>query len=295
MHSDIKGLWLATIAIAGFSLTLPITRALLAHFDPLFIALGRAMVAATVAAGLLIIWGAPRPSGRQFIQLTVVGAGVVAGFPLLTSWAMQYLPASHGGVVIGVLPLATTLCATFIAGDRPSLKFWILSIVGSGIVIGFTLLQGGGRLAWADAALLAAVVCAAIGYALGARLAKDLGGRQVICWALVIMAPVLALPTWATLPSTLHAPLWAWAGFIYLALISQLFGFFAWYRALTLAGIARASQVQLLQPFMTLIAAHLLLGEFLAWHVWLFAGLVIAVVAWGWRVSRPAVTLNHPD
>ena len=38
-------------------------------------------------------------------------------------------------------------------------------------------------------------------------------------------------------------------GFLYLALISQFFAFFAWYQGMALGGVARVGQVQLLLIF----------------------------------------------
>ena len=44
----------------------------------------------------------------------------------------------------------------------------------------------------ADGFVLLAVGCAALGYAEGGKLAREYGGWRVICWALIISAPVLA-------------------------------------------------------------------------------------------------------
>ena len=77
----------------------------------------------------------------------------------------------------------------------------------------------------------------------------------------------------------------AWIGFGYVSLFSMFIGFFFWYKGLALGGIARVGQVQLLQPFLTLIGAVLLLGESLQASNILFALAIIAVVAVGRRMS----------
>lgn len=282
MSNENKGLLLGLVAIIAFGLTLPITRAVITYFDPLFIGLGRACLAGVIAMLLLYVNRQTLPTIAQLKQLCVISLGVAIGFPVLSSWAMQYVPASHGGVVIGILPLATVLASVFIHRERPSIGFWLVSILGSSLVVVYALLQNNGGFHIADLALFGAVISAAIGYSLGARLTKTLGGWQVICWALVIALPFTLFPTFYYAPvSFSEIPLTAYLYFLYLALISQLFGFFAWYKGLALGGVARVSQVQLIQPFVTLLASVLLLGEQISLLTGLFIVLVIALVYLG--------------
>ena len=81
----------------------------------------------------------------------------------------------------------------------------------------------------------------------------------------------------------LAAPPLAWAGFAYVGVFSMFLGFFAWYRGLALGGIAVVGQTQLLQPFLTLFASALLLGEALDPATFVAAGLVILSIAIGRR------------
>lgn len=286
MTQETRGMWLGAIGVAMFSLTLPFTRIAVAELNPVFVALGRAVVAAAASAVLLLWSGAPRPAAAQWKALVITALGVVIGFPVLSSIAMRYVPASHGAVVIGILPLATALFGALRFGERPSLGFWIASVAGAGIVMAFALTQGGGELHVADLALFGAVVAAAMGYAEGARLSQSMGGTRVICWALLLSVPLL-LPAsiWLGLEYGVSASLHAWAAFAYVSLFSMFIGFFFWYRGLALGGIARVGQVQLLQPFLTLIGAALLLGEPLNARNMLFAVAVLAVVAVGRRMD----------
>jgi drug/metabolite transporter (DMT)-like permease len=187
--------------------------------------------------------------------------------------------------VLALLPLATAAAGALVAHERPSAGFWAVGILGSLVVIAFALRHGGGALEAADLALLAAVACASLGYAIGARASATLGGWQTISWSLVICIPLLVPLTVAFAPrETAGIPASAWAGVLYLALVSQYLGFFAWYHGLTLGGIARVGQVQLLQPFMTLAASALLIGEALRADEILFAASVVALVALGRRM-----------
>ena len=197
---------------------------------------------------------------------------------------MRHVPASHGAIVIGLLPLATALAGAWLAHERPTPVFWLCSLVGSAVVVGFALWQGGGAPHPADFLLLAAVAAAAIGYAEGGRLARTLGGWQVISWALLLAAPAVLVPTlWVVDAQMLAAPPLAWAGFAYVGVFSMFLGFFAWYRGLALGGIAVVGQTQLLQPFLTLFASALLLGEALDPATFVAAGLVILSIAIGRR------------
>ena len=262
VSAETLGLLYGLVAVMAFSLTLPATRVAVADLDPVFVGLGRSVVAAVIAL-LILLFARPRfPTRAQWRALAIVAAGVIVGFPLLTAWAMQRVPASHGAILLGLLPLATAAAGALRAKERPSRGFWIASMVGSTLVVAFALISGAGKPTLADLALLAAVLAAAVGYAEGGRLAQTLGGWQVMCWALVLAAPFLLIPVVLVgLPHAGAVPLNAWLAFAYVALVSQLFAFFIWYSALALGGIARVSQLQLLQPFFTLFAAGLLLGE----------------------------------
>lgn len=280
-----RGLLWGLVGVAAFSLTLPATRAAVASLDPFFVALGRALVAGLLAAGVLAITRSRVPTRAEWRLLIPSALGVVFGFPLFTTWAMTSVPATHGAVVLAILPLATGAAAAIVARERPSVGFWAVGVAGSALVVAFALREGGGGLHAADLALLAAVASAAFGYALGARAAATLGGWQSISWSLVLCLPVL-LPLVPFLaprePAVVGAG--AWMGFAYVAIVSQYVGFFAWYHGLAAGGIAKVGQLQLLQPFMTLVASALLLGEALTLEALAFALGVVVLVAIGRRM-----------
>ena len=283
MSNESKGMILGFLGVAAFGLTLPATRFIVPYFDPIFIGLGRAVIASVVAAFILIATKQSRPTRHQLMQLSVVALGVVLGFPVFTAWAMETVPASHGGVVLGVLPLATATAAVIVSGEKPSAVFWIFSLIGSIVVVTYSLLQGFGSFQLGDLLLIGAILSAGMGYALGGKLSKELGGWQVICWALVISFPFIIFPAWMQAPEEnfSNLPLNVLLSFLYLALVSQLFGFFLWNKGLALGGIARVSQTQLMQPFVTLLASAYLINETVSLQTILFAVLVVCIVAIG--------------
>ncbi len=272
---ELRGYAFGLLGVLAFSLTLPATRVAVASFDPFFVGLGRELVAACLAGPLLFFTRQPRPNASQLRRLWIVVAALVVGFPTLSAWAMQRANASHGAVVLGLLPLATAIAGFLRAHERPSFAFWCASAVGSCAVVAFALAQGGGNFRPADLALLAAVASSALGYAEGGRLGRELGGWQVICWALVLGFPLL-LPAvgWLVWTHGLAATPASWTGFAYVSVISAFLGFFPWYHGLAIGGVARVGQIQLLQPFFTLAFAAAFLGEAFSLRALLAATLV---------------------
>jgi drug/metabolite transporter (DMT)-like permease len=204
---------------------------------------------------------------------------VVVGFPFLTTYALTVAPASHGAVVIAILPAATAVAAVLRTRERPAPAFWAAAGLGAVAAVVFAALQGGGvgGLGWPDLLLFGAVLAAAIGYAEGGLLSRELGSWQTISWALLLAAPVMTVLTvaaWAAAPPRASAA--AWLAFAYLAAVSMYLGFFAWYRGLALGPMAQVSQTQLVQPILTITWAAVLLGEPLTWPTAAGAAAVIA-------------------
>lgn len=248
----------------GFSFTVPLTRVAVGPLSPLLVSAGRAVVAAVLAVLALAWTRQPVPTGRQWARLVVVGGGVVVGFPMLTSFALRTVPAAHGAMVVGLLPAATAVAVVLRTGERPRRAFWLAAAAGAVSAVLFASLHGGGfgGLHAADALLLAAVAAAALGYAEGGLLARELGAWQTVSWALVACAPVtVALTALALAGGVPSAGMDAWASFAYLSVVSMFLAFFAWYRGLGLGPMAQVSQVQLVQPVLSIVWAALLLGE----------------------------------
>ena len=288
------------LGVVGFSLTLPATRLAVTELDPTFVGLGRAIIAALIAGIALAIFHSPRPVGMQWLRLGGTAIGVVIGFPLLSTWAMTTVPAAHGAVVVGLLPLVTALFGAWLAGERQRPLFWVSTVMGSLTIAFFSLSSGGGTLHAGDFLILGAVLAAGYGYAEGARLAREIGAWQTISWALVISVPVLLFPALKTMPHNIASIGWqSLAGFAYVSVVSMFLAFVVWYKGLALGGIARIGQLQLLQPFLTIFAAALLLHEQVSWKELLAAVTVIVCVLVGRKAGathtavRPTLQSSH--
>lgn len=250
------------LGVVIFSASLPATRVAVTGFAPLFLTSARAVIAALLAIGFLIILKAPLPDRKDLPSLVIVALGVVVGFPLLTALALQHITAAHSIVFIGLLPLATALFGVLRGGETPKPLFWVFSGSGSLAVIAFALSQSADASFQGDLLMLGAIVLCGLGYAEGGVLSRHLGGWQVISWALLLSLPLMAVLALITFPNSLvgiSTP--AWIGLGYVSVFSMLVGFIFWYRGLALGGIAGVGQLQLLQPFFGLILAGYLLNE----------------------------------
>lgn len=280
MQSVRTGWGSGLLGVLIFSGSLPATRVAVGGFSPLFLTAGRAAIAALLGAALLLALRQARPRSGDLGSLAIVAIGVVVGFPLLTALALQHITAARSVVFIGLLPLATAIFGVLRGGERPRPAFWLFSCMGSALVAGFALLQGGGASLTGDLLMVAAIIVCGLGYAEGAALSRRMGGWQVISWALILSLPASGALALVTLPNV-----WtgigasAWAGFGYVSVFSMLIGFVFWYRGLALGGIAGVGQLQLLQPFFGLLLAGLLLGEPVDWSMIVVTALVVCCVA----------------
>ena len=278
---------LGLIGVVIFSGSLPATRAAVTGFEPVFLTAARALLATVGAILALALFPSERPMRSELPSLFVVAAAVVVGYPLLSGIAMTEITSARGLLFTGLLPLSTASWAMVRGGERPHPAFWLFAIAGSGLLATYALLNGGAEGALtADSLMLVAIVVCGLGYAEGAVLSRRLGGWQVICWALVIAAPIMlavAAFTWpAGWPSFSSS---AWLGLAYIALFSMLIGFFFWYRALAIGGSSRVGQLQLLQPLIGMGLSAALLQERVAWPLVATAVGVLGCVAGARRAA----------
>ncbi len=282
-HNRQLGLVLGFVGVIIFGATLPATRIAVGVFDPWFVTFGRALLAAIAAIVCLAILRRPVPWHRA-PSLALAGLFVTVGFPGFMGLAMQTVPAIHGGVVLGILPLATAGFAALIGGERPSPLFWFWGFAGTFLVSLFALRDGEFGFAIGDLWLLFSALCASCGYVVLAKLTNHMPGWEAISWALVISLPVSltgSLITWDS--QYLMASNREIIAFLYLGLFSMYIGFFAWNTGMKLGGIARVGQLQLLQTFITLAIAALLLGEKITMETMIFAVAVLVIIVLGQR------------
>ncbi|MGY4980302.1 DMT family transporter [Streptomyces sp. 900105755] len=270
----------AALGVVAFSLTFPATAWGLEGFGPWALVAVRSVLAAAMAGSCLLFLRVRLPERRHWAGLAVVAAGVVLGFPLLTTLALETSTTSHAAVVVGLLPLTTALFSALRMGIRPSRTFWAAALAGAAAVLAFTVAQSGGALTAADGYLFAALVVCAAGYTEGGRLARIMPGWQVIGWALVGCLPLI-VPA-VVLALSYEPVVWnahGVAGVLWVAAGSQFLGLVVWYRGMAAVGNPKASQLQLAQPLLTLVWSVLLLGEHLTAAAPLTAAAVLVCIA----------------
>lgn len=250
------------LGVIIFSGSLPATRVAVLDMDPFFLTFLRASVAGVLALMLIYGFREKRPQASQIVPLMIVSLGVIIGFPLLTAMALQHVSSAHSIVFLGLLPLSTAIFGVLRGGERPRMAFWIFSVLGSLLVMGFALTQSAAVSLTGDVLMLAAVVVCGLGYAEGAKLTRVLGGWQVISWALILSLPFMLIALLITMPVTFTGiGISAWVALGYVSLFSMLIGFIFWYKGLAVGGIAAVGQLQLLQPFFGLGLSATLLHE----------------------------------
>ena len=255
--------WLnGLLGVIIFSGSLPATKLAVIDINPFFLTFLRASIAGLLATILIFGFRQQRPHTSQILSLIVVSLGVVVGFPLLTAMALQHVTSAHSIVFLGLLPLTTAIFGVLRGGEQPQKAFWIFSVIGSALVIGFALSQGTSISPVGDLLMLSAIIACGLGYAEGARLTRVLGGWQVISWALIISLPFMLIASLLTMPESFKSiGNTAWFSLCYVSLFSMLIGFIFWYKGLAIGGIASVGQLQLLQPFFGLGLSAVLLHE----------------------------------
>ena len=281
------GGWLnGFLGVLIFSGSLPATRAAVMDFDPVFLTVARASIAALLGLALLVAARERLPQRGDVPSLIVVAIGVVVGYPLLSALALQHITSAHSIVFVGLLPLSTAMFGVLRGGERPRAVFWLFSCVGSALVVSYAFGQGVSASPTGDMLMLAAIVVCGLAYAEGAKLSRKLGGWQVICWALALSLPLmLALCVLLAPPNFSNVGTPAWLGLAYVSLFSMLIGFVFWYRGLAQGGIAAVGQLQLLQPFFGLALAATLLGEHVTVAMLAVTLAVVACVVGAKRVT----------
>lgn len=284
-----RGVVLAGLGVLAFSLTFPSTVWGLESFGPWSLVALRSLLAALIAGCALLAGRVPVPGRCHWAGLAVVAGGVVVGFPLLTSLALQTSTSSHAAVVVGLLPLTTALFSALRTGSRPPHAFWIAALTGAAVVIAFTVQQSGGKLSGGDLYLFGALVVCAAGYTEGGRLAGVMPGWQVIGWALVLALPLAVAGAAVALPfEPVHLTARGVVGLVWVAVGSTFLGLYVWYRGMAEIGVPRASQLQLAQPLLTLVWSFLALGEEVSAAAPVAAVAVLVCIAVTQRAGRGA-------
>ncbi len=270
----------ALIAVMLFSLTVPMTQLALTVFPAELIALFRSVVAGVCSLIMVLCLGWRLPHKKELTGLVLGGAAVTLIFPYTLSLALGEWSASNMGVVLAAVPIITALAGSIFFNEKHPKMFWLSVAFGSIVLMFFAYGQSSAAHHYSVFIML---VAAGLGYGFGGHVAKTLGGWQTICWMCVFYLPVSAVGLSVFVGQDSFSLDFTWSiesilAMLYLALMSQWLGFHFWYGAMAKVGIGRAGQVQLLQPFFTLLFCAPLLGLALEASHFLYAGLISVTV-----------------
>jgi len=284
MTINFRGIGFALLGVTIFSFTLPMVKLALPAFSPWTLTFGRATLAGLLAVGFILVSRVKFPERKHILPLFVTASGIVIGWPILTTLALQETTSAHAAVITAGLPLATAILAVFRLHEHVPKTFWMAALVGTLTLVVYALVRGGqeGGSLTSNLYLVGAVLAAAMGYAEGAILSRYMPGWQVVSWCVVLSLPV-------TMPGFLIS-LWLgrnsheisiipFLAFLFTAFGSMYFGFFAWYRGLAELGVAKGSQVQLIQPLLTLLWSAILLNEIVTGATLMAASVVIVCIS----------------
>lgn len=283
------------------SLTLIALKLGLESFSPIVMSFGRVIPASILAIVALKISGTkllpPREDLPRVLGLTI---GVVMAFPAITAFSLQHIHPGEAGVIGALGSIITAALSVLYGHKHPGRMFWIASSAGTIAAIGFALTRSAdnpasGDLLWYSL-MFVAVLLWCWGQVTGGTLTGKHHSIHILAWAILIGTPINALITGVDLvvhPITAWPTPMAWFGFLYVALVSMFLVFFVWYGAMDRIGMVKTSQLQLVQPVITLLISIWLFGEVVPPSTWLFAAAIIGAVAWTQSVGRKASSPNN--
>lgn len=274
-------LLLAFFCVFLFSLTAPFTRLAALSISPESIILLRILGAGLVCL-IFVTKDRWYPPKKAWPGIFATALGSVIGFNSLMAYGLREVSAGHAAVALAGLPLATSVYSIIRDRLNPGISFWLFSLTGTILSLSFFFILNIEELLAGDLYLLLSVVAAAFGYVEGGRSSRHYGGARTMSWAVIITFPVcIALAFFHFKQSSDNfsdLSLKVWFSLAYLALVSQSLGMFLWFKVLAKGPMEKVSLMQLLQPFLTLLAAIVLLGEEVLGLTWFIASLVAICV-----------------
>ena len=292
ISDTLRGYFFALTAVIGFGATFIGVALGNESFDPITMSFGRVIPGAILAVFALKSAKQPLlPPREAFPAIFGVTAGIVIGFPLLSTLALQNIHPADAGVMVAVSPIVTSIAAIFIGHKKPRKLFWLAAALGSLSAATLAYLRGGsefgGGIFWGYILMATAMVLASLGHLTGNYLAGKYKSFHVLCWAVIISIPIQlpgAIINWTINPITTMPTASAVFGFLYVSLFSIIIGNYMLNHGFYLIGLVKGSQLQLIQPIVTMILAIVVLHQTVAPITWIAAFAILASVAWSQRL-----------
>jgi drug/metabolite transporter (DMT)-like permease len=285
----IQGLLIGVMAVWG--LNFAAVKVLTESFDPVSLAAVRMLIA---AAGLTaILWwqrrGMPRFRPHQLVALVLCAALMVYANQLLLAEGLLRSTATNGSLIQALSPLASSLMAALVFGERLTRARLAGVALGLAGVSAVVLSHPGAKLSSAgigDMMLMLSVIAFSAGGIMVQRLAPQLDPLE-LSWAIYVMGALMLVlhaglgrsATEVLMPSTV----WPWVLVLFSGLLPSAIGNLIWNRAIFAIGAARTALFLYWVPIFGAGFAAVLLREALTW--WHLVGFV-AVMAGTWLGTR---------
>lgn len=279
-----SGYLFAFIGMLTFSFTLPMVKWALTSYNPWTITMGRMAIAGMTATIVVLVTKTKLPDRSLWPRIARTAMGISFGFPILTTLALQRTTSAHSAVIIAALPLVTAALGVLTHHERVSPIFWLGAVTGSLVLAIYAWLHGGseGGDFLADVLLVGAVFSSAYGYSEGAKLTQVMPPWQVPTWCVILFLPltsITAIGSYFATAVDYSIQAKGTFGLLFTAFGSMYLGFFAWYRGLAELGVTRGSQIQLIQPLLTILWSFLMLGEHISTSTMAAAIAVLSCIA----------------
>ena len=288
MNEKLKGYIFSLTAIIGFGGTFIAVTLGAQSFDPITMSMGRVVPAAILAIVALKVMKHPLLPPKDAYPLIIGSSlGVVVGFPLLSTLALQTVPAADAGVIGAITPMVTATVAVLIGHNKPRRMFWVAAIFGTISAMALAYFRGGnefgGGVFWGYVALGAGVLFASMGHISGSTLIAKYPAFVVLNWAVMISIPLqlpIAIVNWTLNPITQMPSAQSWFGYLYVSLFSLAIGNFMLNKGLFIIGLIKGPQLQLIQPVVTMVLSIWVLHVAVSPLTWIAALAILISVAW---------------
>ncbi len=229
-----------------------------------------------------------RPTRRQLLDSTVVGALLLGGGMGLVAWGEQTIPSGITAVVVAMMPVWVAILGGAFFGDRlPRIAGLgiVVGFVGVAILVGPTALGAPGAL---DAAGVLAVLVAPIAWSIGSLYASHrarLPGDPLVATGTQMVAGsfVLALMAVATGEPGRFEParvsIESFGAFLYLTVIGSVLAFTTFGWMLRVAPLPLVATYAYVNPVIAVILGALILAEPIEPRMLLAGAIIVGAVA----------------
>jgi drug/metabolite transporter (DMT)-like permease len=249
---------------------------------PLFAAGLRFFLAGTLLYAAMRFWGRPRPSGKEWGSLVVIGSLMFVITYGAVFWAEQYVPSGFTSVLEATLPLITIALEVFVFRQQ---RFrWSLLVA---IVVGFV---GVLLLLMHNAQHVALLPCVAIlgggtAWSLGAVLTRAMplpkskgitAGAEMMFGGAILL--ILSALTGEMHPFP-HVSAKAVGALLYLVIVGSLLGFSAFVWLLGRMPATRVASHAYINPVVAVALGYFFAGEVVTLRMLCGTALIVASVA----------------